>query len=240
MQYSTSEAPSPVRWDKIKAVIFDVDGTLYTQSKLRAKMLGALLRYYAVRPWRLSEILILQRFRTEREKRQGAAGPDLENAQYIWGSNHGRTPVSKVKQVVAQWIFREPNQYLPDCRYPGTQSFFALLHRQGIKIGIYSDYKAHDKLTAMGLWADIIVSSTDPEIDHLKPAPHGLLYIAAKLGLAVEECLFIGDRPELDGACAQQAGMPYLIVDKLPFDSFSFYQTLEAQLINKLAIANRE
>ena len=81
----------------------------------------------------------------------------------------------------------------------------------------------------MELVADVVVSSTDPEINRLKPAPQGLLHVADKLGLAPSECLFIGDRQELDGACAEQAGMPYLIVDKQPFDRFTFYHTLESQ-----------
>ncbi|HEX8326908.1 MAG TPA: HAD family hydrolase [Hymenobacter sp.] len=226
--------PPTILWPRVKAIIFDVDGTLYTQSRMRTQMLLDLLGYYALRPWRLQELLMLRRFRAEREKRPGAVGPDLENAQYEWCADNGRYPVAKLKQVVERWMFIHPNQYLPGCIYPGTQSFFAALRRQGIKIGIYSDYKAHDKLAALGLSADVVVSSTDPEIDRLKPAPKGLLYVAAALGLAPDECVFIGDRPELDGACAEQAGMPCLIVDKQPFDRFTFYTSLEHQLATAL------
>jgi len=224
-------AQSSIQWDGIKAVIFDVDGTLYKQSKLRRKMLYDLLSYYALRPWQLQELRILQRFRVEREKRPGANEPDLENAQYAWCTSNGRIPVEKIKRVVDRWMFQHPNQYLLGCVYPGTHSFFEALRRQGIKIGIYSDYKAHDKLAAMKLAADIVVSSTDSEINRLKPAPDGLIYIADKLGLDPSECLFIGDRQELDGACAEQAGMPYLILDKQPFDRFTFYNELEKQAL---------
>lgn len=212
----------------MKAVLFDVDGTLYEQSRLRRKMLFALLGYYARRPWRWQEMLVLQRFRAEREKRTGAAGgPDLENAQYTWCAGY---PPAQVRAVVQQWIFDHPNQYLADCVYPGVREFFAALRRHDIKIGIYSDYKAHEKLAAMGLTADVIVSSTDPEIDRFKPDPRGLLYLAQQLGVAPAECLFIGDRPELDGECAIQAHMPYRIVDKQPFDDFTFYRTLTTEL----------
>ncbi|SMB80502.1 HAD-superfamily hydrolase, subfamily IA, variant 1 [Hymenobacter roseosalivarius DSM 11622] len=220
----------PINWDTIKVVIFDIDGTLYTQSRLRKKMAYALLSHYSVRPWRLQDILILRHFRAEREKRTGHAGYDLENAQYIWCAEKGNYLIDRVKKVVDQWMFTFPNQYLATCTYPGTKSFFNKLRSVDIKIAIYSDYKAHDKLKAMDLEADMIVSSTDPEIDRLKPDPKGLLYIANKLEVSPQECLFIGDRQELDGECAINANMPYLIVDKKPFSSFDFYKQLENTL----------
>jgi len=211
----------------MKAVIFDVDGTLYEQARLRRKMLYALLEYYTIRPWRAQELLILSRFRAEREKRAGAIGPDLENAQYTWCAEKGGYAIPKIKRTVEQWIFQKPNRYLAECVYPGTQAFFESLRQHNIKIGIYSDYAAHDKLAALGLQADIVVSSTDPCVDRMKPNPEGLLYIAQQLQIAPEECLFIGDRPELDGACAERANMPYLIVDKQPFAQFDFYHKLK-------------
>lgn len=219
-----------IEWGRIRAVIFDVDGTLYAQSRLRRKMLYDLIGYYALRPWRLREMLILRRFRAEREKRAGIECEGLESAQYDWCAANGGASVETIRQVVNRWMFRHPNQYLPACVYPGTKSFFEALRRQSIAVGIYSDYQAHDKLAAMGLAADVVVSSTDPGIDRLKPSPHGLLHVAKSFGLAPAECLFIGDRPELDGLCAERAGMPYLIVDKQPFKQFTFYQNLEKTL----------
>lgn len=219
-----------IEWDVIKVVIFDVDGTLYTQSRLRKKMLYALLRHYALRLWQARDLMILQRFRTEREKRVGYTGGNLENAQYDWCAEKGGYSASKVRQVVEQWMFTFPNPYLAQCTYPGTHSFFAKLKSKGIKTAIYSDYKAHDKMLAMSLEADLIVSSTDPEIDRLKPDPTGLLYIAQKLRVQPQQCLFIGDRQEMDGECAIRAGMPYLILDKKPFNEFDFYQQLEQTL----------
>ncbi|MFD1874975.1 HAD family hydrolase [Hymenobacter bucti] len=213
-------------WTSIKAVIFDVDGTLYAQSKLRRRMLFDLLSYYALRPWRLGEMLLLRRFRAEREKRPGHQGPDLENAQYAWCAEGSQFSVAQVRAVVGRWMFSHPNQYLGSCAYPGAGAFFDALRQRGIQVGIYSDYPAHDKLVALGLRADSVVSSTDPEIDQLKPNPKGLLHVAAALGRAPAECLFVGDRAELDGVCAERAGMPWLLVPPQPFDHFTFYHDL--------------
>jgi len=219
-----------IDWEKVKLVIFDVDGTLYDQSKLRKKMLFALLGYYMLRPWRLNEMRILSHFRSEREKKAGAIGPDLDNLQYNWCADKGGYEVTKVKEVVVKWIFDYPNQYLAACTYPGTKDFLKALRQRGVKIGIYSDYKAHAKLKAMDLFADYIVASTDPEVDRLKPDPQGLLYLVAKAGVSVDECVFIGDRQEMDGDCALKANMRYLIIDKKPYSEFDYYQKLTNQL----------
>lgn len=173
---------------------------------------------------------MLQQFRVQREKQIAYAGSNLEADQYEWVAQGNRYPVQQVRAVIDRWMFRHPLPYLQACRFPGVSEFFAALRAHGITIGIYSDYPAHDKLKALGLEADIIVSSTDSAINRLKPHPRGLLYIAQQLGLSPEQCLFIGDRPELDGACAEIAGMPYLIVEKQPFSDFTFYQTLIHQL----------
>jgi phosphoglycolate phosphatase/putative hydrolase of the HAD superfamily len=189
-------------------------------------MLVDLLSYYSLRPWKLSEFKILYHFRKERETRGFEAYTSLEQAQYAWCAEKSGASLSNIQKVIDKWIFTHPNQYLLSCVFPGTHDFFAALQQNGVKIAIYSDYKAEEKLKAMRLPADLVVSSTDPEINKLKPYPDGLLYIAQKLGVPVSECLFIGDRDEKDGQCARNANMPYLILEKQPYKDFKFYETL--------------
>ncbi len=222
--------PATVPWGQVKAVLFDVDGTLYNQASLRSRMLLDLAGYYAVRPWRLRDLLILQRFRAGREQHHGAAGPNLEAAQYNWGNEKAQVPLPQVRQVVAQWIFQRPNRFLAACAYAGVHDFFALLRKRGIKIGIYSDYPAQAKLLALGLSAEVVVSSTDADVDHLKPAPQGLLRACSALALAPHECLYIGDRPELDGVCAERAGMPWMLVEESAVGRLAFYEQLTQSL----------
>lgn len=220
------ESKKQLNLEDIKAVIFDVDGTLYEQSRLRKKMLFILLKYYSLRPWRYRELKALYHFRIEREKRPGYSCDDLENEQYTWCADKVDLQPEQIRALVDRWMFNVPNQFLPSCVFPGIKELFKTLKGIGLKVAIYSDYKAEDKLAAMGLEADLIISSTDPFISRLKPDPKALLHIANQFQLKPQECLFIGDREELDGQCATNAGMPYLIIDKKPFNTFDFYNNL--------------
>lgn len=221
---------SDIDWDKLKLVIFDVDGTLYDQSKLRTKMLLALIKHYLLRPWKFKELLILDHFRKEREKKAGFEGDDLQNGQYQWCADAANTTVEKVKQVVDKWIFDFPNRFLPQAIYPGVNDFFRDLEKNKILTAVYSDYDSERKLKEMNISAGLLVSSTDQGINAMKPLPNGLNYILSTLNIKDKDnCLFIGDRQELDGECARLAGVPFLLVDKQRA-GVDFYRALSTKL----------
>jgi phosphoglycolate phosphatase/putative hydrolase of the HAD superfamily len=203
-----------INWSKIKVVIFDVDGTLYDQRKLRRYMLKKLIGYYIVMPQHLRELKVLRDFRREREKRAFYALDDIESDQYNWGAQASGVSPEIVRSVVEKWIFNIPLQHIPYCRYPGVLGFFDNLCKRGIATAIFSDYPAKEKMAALGLSPNCIVCSTDRNVDRLKPDPKGLFVIAETLGISVEHCLFIGDRDERDGECARKARMPYLIMKR--------------------------
>jgi phosphoglycolate phosphatase/putative hydrolase of the HAD superfamily len=185
-----------LEWQKIEAVIFDVDGTLYDQRKLRRLMVLEILRYYLINPGEMRDIKIILNFRREREKRSLDATIDLENSQYNWAAEASGVSSQRVRHLVQKWIFKAPLKHLPSCRYPGLVEFFDNLSQRGIATGVFSDYPAQDKLTRLEIFPDCIVSATDKNVDKLKPSPKGLLVVTEMLGVSVENCLFIGDRFE--------------------------------------------
>jgi HAD superfamily hydrolase (TIGR01549 family) len=194
------------------AVIFDMDGTLYDQRKLRLCMVREMFTYVLRQPRRLTEWRILWLFRKMREKHAAEVASGLESWQYVWAARAAGVSPEKVRAVVTEWMFERPLAYLRPCRYLGAEALFSQLQRHGIPIGVFSDYPATDKLRALGLTAQVVISATDAEVNRLKPDPTGLLVAAAKLGTPTLECLFIGDQEAKDGECARRAGMPYLIL----------------------------
>jgi putative hydrolase of the HAD superfamily len=201
-----------INWNKVKLVIFDVDGTLYNQRKMRKIMSRQLIGHYLFRPWSAYDLQIIRVFRKERELMCFNPVQNIEEAQYKICADKINSTADSVKKIIDKWMYQAPLKYLRECCYPGIHQFFSLLKQQGIQIAVYSDYPAAEKLQAMELEADLVVSSTDKAIDALKPNPAGLSYILQHFNMAADECLFFGDRDELDGACARKAGMPYYIL----------------------------
>ncbi len=199
-------------WQHKKVIIFDVDGTLYNQSKLRKKMAFSLLTYYALRPFKFKELLIIKTFRQERENRAGQRFKNLQEEQYEWCAKKLNINIEKVKNVVKKWMIDYPNRYLLSCTYPEIIEFFQKIKKANIPVAIYSDYPAIEKVSFMNLKADYFISSTDENINALKPLPDGLLAICNHFNVEAKNCLFIGDRHEMDGLCAENAGMPYHII----------------------------
>lgn len=220
-----------IDWSKIKLVILDVDGTLYDQARLRKKMGRTLITHYLFRPWSAYDLQIIRVFRKERELMNFNPVKNIEEAQYTICAKKINAPADNVKKVIEKWMHQAPLQFLQECSFPGIQDFFTTLRKENIKIAIYSDYPAVDKLQAMGLKADMVVSSTDKDVDALKPDTAALTYIMKKFNVTAEDCLFIGDRDELDGECARKAGMSYYILSSEDKQSH-FYRTL-AETVNR-------
>lgn len=196
------------------AVIFDVDGTLYQQRTLRKLVLQDLLFYWSVHPlagWQT--IRILREFRKIRDRLGDLTSGDLENKQYQIPADHLKVSEDRVRSVVREWIEKRPLRHLIRCRYEGLLPWLNQLRKDGVKLGIYSDYPAENKLQALGIEVDAVVASTDPQVDSMKPSPKGLLHALQILETSAERALFVGDRREKDEVCAQAAGVAYLHIE---------------------------
>jgi len=219
----------------IRAVIFDMDGTLYDQRKLRRKISWEMLKFLLANPTGLIALKILRDFRKAREKNASLIDGNIEERQFEWGARASKVSVEKVRKVVQNWMFTRPLCHLDAYCYPGVRELFSYLKEKSIPVGIFSDYPAQDKLQALNLEVNVMVSATDVEVDRLKPDPKGLFVAASKLNTPVKECLFIGDRDDKDGECARRAGMPYLILNRKRRNwspnSFKTFTPLESSAI---------
>lgn len=201
-----------INWKALKAVIFDIDGTLYDLDALQRRMMKEIFLFYLRRPWRISDVKILWDFRAMREERAGKEAKNLENIQYEWGAQKSKVSPQKVFRIVQQWIFEKPLNHLSSIRYPGLLKFLDILKQKGIKIAFWSDYPGEKKLEVLGIRPQNCFSATDKEINALKPHPKGLRVVTKSLKVSPQYCLLIGDQDGRDGQAARHLGMPYLLI----------------------------
>ena len=219
-----------IDWGNIRLLIFDVDGTLYDQQRLRRRMALALVFHYIVRPRKLPELYILRTFRKERERNRDMKVDNLEEAQYEWCRIKTGASRDRIMALVSFWMHEFPLKYLPGCVFPGVQELFSGAGKLQVPVAVLSDYPSDQKLQSMGLKADLVVSATQPEVNSLKPDPKGLLYIADNFNLRTQDCLYIEDRPDLDLEAARSAGMNFLLADRKQIRETDFF----TQILNRL------
>lgn len=216
-------APPRVDWDIIRLVVFDVDGTLYDQRQLRARMALDLMRD-ALRRRDMESLRVLSRYRKLREEWAGRDSADFESElRKAVASQTGLTPV-QVGDLVSEWIDTRPLRHLPRCRFDGIEPLFTAIRRSGRTVAVHSDYPVAAKLAALSLHADHIASAGDPGDVRLKPHPSGLQWLMTQAGAAPQETLMIGDRLERDGLAAQRAGTACLLKSRRPIEGAATFR----------------
>ncbi len=180
---------------------------------------------------------ILGAYRRLRERLGDAETPEFETALIAQTAAAAAMPPDAVRDVVDEWIGRRPLAYLAPCRYPGLDALFAALRRQGKTIAVLSDYPARDKLAALGLAADIVVSAADPGVGRLKPHPRGLQLLLKQAGVAPSAAVLIGDRPDRDGECARRAGVRALLRASAPIGSWQTFARYDDAIFAPLLLA---
>jgi FMN phosphatase YigB (HAD superfamily) len=201
---------------ELKAIIFDVDGTLYDQHVLRGGILRRLCREYACKPLQgLKTARILSAYRTAQEhlRKAGAEG-DIAEKQLQLACEWTGHPRELVRSCVDRWMGQEPLRLLAGSVRSGCMEFLQTASGRKILLAVLSDYEAQGKLSAMGLEGcfQSVVSAQDPDVQQFKPGTRGLEVTLERLRVEVSEALYIGDRPEVDGTMASRAGMPCLII----------------------------
>jgi len=163
-----------------------------------------MLFFCLTRPHRIKEVLLVRSYRK----------------LYAKGVNHSKRcsglskkynfDISRVENIIQKWMIDNPLRYIKIFRDKDLLQILINLKKQGCKIIIYSDYPVTKKLEALDFTADAMYSADD--VGCLKPSPDGLLKICTENELVISECLFIGDRYEKDGKCAENTGMEYTIL----------------------------
>ncbi|WP_370673975.1 HAD family hydrolase [Pleomorphomonas sp. PLEO] len=225
-----------MNWDSIRLVVFDVDGTLYDQKSLRLRMLTDLVSH-TLASRSLTTLRVLRAYRQLREKIGDEEVQDFDDILLDRTSQKARIDKAKIAALVHEWMERRPLAHIGACLCPHIEDLFVALKRRDKLIGVFSDYPAEDKLRAMGLKADFIVSATDAGVGILKPNPRGLEVIMAAACVGPQETIMIGDRADRDGEAARRAGVAALIRSGKPLVGWSSFSDYAAPQFSSLFVA---
>jgi HAD superfamily hydrolase (TIGR01549 family) len=194
-----------------EAWLLDLDGTLYWQAPVRWLMAAELV---LLAPHRVRAV---QRFRQEQERMRrepavSAAKMSPYEVQLDRTAAALKCSPASVASVIHEWMERRPGKWLRLFRRRSLLNEIMSFRAAGGKTALVSDYPATTKLAGMGIERlfDVVVANGEaggPAA--LKPDPAGYLQAAARLGLAPQKCLVIGDRDDADGEAARRAGMAF-------------------------------
>ncbi|MFA5956110.1 HAD family hydrolase [Hyphomicrobium sp.] len=211
--------PESIDWDTVRLVVFDVDGTLYDQRAMRLRMLSEIVGDVA-RTRSLATLRVLRTYRKLRERLGDAEIDGFDNVLVAQTAMANKIDPDKVRTIVAEWMERRPLAHIRACRYPNIAELFSALKLKRKSIGIFSDYPARDKLSAMELGADYVVAASDANVGILKPHPRGLQLLMTTAGVTPDETILVGDRIERDGEAARRVGVRALIRSDRPLDGW--------------------
>ena len=203
------------------ALIFDVDGTLYRQRPIRMRMFQRLAARTLVRPGEMMRVWrALAAYRSAQEKLRITC-PDcasISDAQIQMACRSTGLPQDVVTRYIAEWIESAPLEFLAAAMHDGVIDLLRVAKQNGVRLAVWSDYPAQEKLKAMRLTAyfDVVVCAQDDDVRRLKPDPRGLQLILERLRVSKDDAIYIGDRPEIDGDAAARAGVRCFIVGKPP------------------------
>jgi phosphoglycolate phosphatase len=201
------EQPRPAALhEEVRAVLFDLDGTLLDTAADIATALNRALAEQLTAPLPLERVremigrgapLLIQRAIARLSPRPWPVDPVLLLQRFYY--HHDQ--MHEAQEFAAR-------------AYPGVEAGLAQLHARGLRLGIVTNKARHAAATLLvnlGLspWMDVVVGGDTAE--HRKPHPQPLLHACKELQVTPAQTLMVGDSAT-DVLAARAAGMRIVCV----------------------------
>ncbi len=184
---------------EIKAVAFDIDGTLYRESNL----------YIRIIPHFLRNLIFFSKYgKARKELREIDFYQDFSKAQADMMAKKLKCTPEQAVQKLDSIVYTGLKKYFPRfnaCK--GAKELIQRLKSNNIKIAVLSDFPPEQKGNIWGIkeYCDVILGSE--EMGALKPSPHVFKTLATKLNTPAEEILYVGNHHLYDVIGPKKAGM---------------------------------
>lgn len=193
----------------LKAIGFDIDGTLYPSIRLNRALLGFAARN--LRCLRAFNAVRRELRRMERTPEYQSAPPadmaDFHRLQARLVARRLGMDDKAALDLIERLFYREiPESFRKVRPFRGVQEALDRFREEGLLLGALSDFPGDRKLELMGLREAFHVSMTSEETGFLKPAPRPMEALAERLGVSPSEMLYVGNSVSYDVAGARAAG----------------------------------
>ncbi len=202
----------------LKAVAFDIDGTLYSNTCMQLQSL----------PFAVRHIRLLAAFRRVRQElRRVRPIGDFHRLQAeLFAREIGETP-SNAAQIIETVFYRRWERVLERVPlYPEVRETVDAFRNAGLKLAVASDFPVQRKLAILGIEGIWQCEVSTEETGYLKPNPEPFYALLQCLAQEPAEVLYVGNSYHYDVAGAKAVGMPAAhLVRRPPPDSiadFSF------------------
>lgn len=217
----------------LKAVGFDLDGTLFDHHGSATQAVDALVRTLGVEPsaqvrqlWFETEDAEFERWRLGEVTFQEQRRSRLRTVMRALGLSPSKSE-NELDSLFAQYVATARSAWQP---FSDSADVLIDLRRRGFTLGVLtngSEAQQVDKLKTTGLYDLVDVVCTSEALGVQKPDPLAFSTLAERLGVLPTECLFVGDHPEHDIAGARAAGMDAVLIDRLAVDGAGLADTVE-------------
>lgn len=200
---------------KIKAVLFDLGGTLVKSLPI-PEVMKRILETYGIK--RSTEEIEEARKTAEKQvdiKELPVLGDEFWfkwNAQILKHLKvHDNVPFLAEKITKLWWHYAEVELY------PDAEKTLKLLKQKGLKVGLITNGLESDVkeiLPKVGLDGFFDVKITSDTVGKMKPSKEMFLHALKKLDVSPHEALFVGDMTEHDYKGAKESGLKALLIDR--------------------------
>lgn len=185
----------------LKAVAFDVDGTLYPNASMYLRSLGMALG-------NLRLLRTLEAVRGELRDRPDTSDDFHRIQARMVASRLGLSPERAYALIEGRVYTRWYKVFLKLKPFPGLIEAVQTFREAGLKTAVLSDFPIRHRLDHLGLAGPWDCAFSSEETGHLKPNPLPFQVLAQKLGLFPSEVLYVGNSYTYDVLGAAAAGMP--------------------------------
>jgi len=193
---------------RVRAIAFDVDGTLYPASSLNLRCVDLFFAH----PRFVTAFSSVRRQLRALQRDARFAPHDSESLHQLQAAllaeRLGTTTEERARDLMERIFYQEiPRRFATISPYPGVAAALSSLRARGFSLAALSDLPPEEKLRALGLSGFFPRILCAEDTGALKPHPRVFEALTNALGIAPEEILYVGNNVNYDIGGSKAAGM---------------------------------